>query len=114
MQLNLEWSGAMLVITVTDPRIDAASAVDFKDGLRKAVPPEAQRVLLDLNQVDFIDSSGLGAIVAAAKALGPDRMLELAGLTPKVRSVFELTRMNTFFTIHDSRSAALAMTAENG
>ncbi|MEM1063914.1 MAG: STAS domain-containing protein [Pseudomonadota bacterium] len=114
MQLNLEWAGAVLVVTVTDPRIDAASAVDFKDGLRKAVPSEAERIVLDLSQVDFIDSSGLGAIVAATKALGPNQPLELAGLTPKVASVFELTRMDSFLTIHATRSAALAVAAANG
>ena len=53
-----------------------------------------------MTQVAFLDSSGLGAVVAAMKALGPDRPLELAGLTPTVQKVFRLTRMDSVFKIH--------------
>ncbi len=49
------------------------------------------RVILDLSSVKFIDSSGLGAIVAAMKQLGSGRRLDLAGLTPVVEKVFRLT-----------------------
>jgi anti-sigma B factor antagonist len=59
-------------------------------------------VILDLAQVDFLDSSGLGAVVAVMKVLGPTRKLELAGLTPTVEKVFRLTRMDQVFTIHAS------------
>ena len=45
---------------------------------------------------------GWGAVVAAMKALGPGRKLELAALTPTVEKVFRLTRMDTVFTIHKS------------
>ena len=56
--------------------------------------------MLDLSQVTFVDSSGLGAIVAAMKHLEAGRRLDLAGLTPDVAKVFRLTRMDTIFTIH--------------
>ncbi len=46
------------------------------------------------------NSSGLGAVVAVRKFLGPDRVLELAGLTPAVEKVFRLTRMDSVFVIH--------------
>jgi len=57
-------------------------------------------VLLDLSRVAFLDSSGLGAVVAVMKLIGPERKLELVGLTPTVAKVFRLTRMDTIFTIH--------------
>jgi len=63
-------------------------------------------VILDLGKVDFIDSSGLGAIVAAMKHLGNERRLHLAGLLPNVDRVFRLTRMDTIFPIHVSVAAA--------
>jgi len=66
------------------------------------------RVVLDLARVKFLDSSGLGAIVAVRKLLGPDRVMELSSLTPTVEKVFRLTRMDTIFTIHPTHEAALA------
>jgi anti-sigma B factor antagonist len=65
--------------------------------------------VLDLQHVDFIDSSGLGAIVAAMKQMPKDSKLELAALTPAVDKVFRMTRMDSIFSIHaDAQSAAEA------
>ena len=91
-------NGALLV-RFGDDRLDAAVAIRFKDQMREATSLPAQRVILDLSGVEFLDSSGLGAIVAVMKALSP-RKLELSGLTPNVRKVFRLTRMDSVFTIH--------------
>lgn len=100
MNLTSEISGDMQIIRVLDDRIDAASAIQFKERMRDLVQTPFPRVMLDLSQVQFLDSSGLGAIVAVMKLLGTDRKLELAALTPTVDKVFRLTRMNMFLTIH--------------
>ncbi|WP_116133335.1 STAS domain-containing protein [Tropicimonas sp. IMCC34043] len=100
-------SNDTLRINVLTPRIDAACVIQFKDRMRELCADCPPRVILDLAQVDFLDSSGLGAVVTAMKHLGPGRRLELAGLTPKVAKVFRLTRMDTVFTIHDSADQAL-------
>jgi anti-sigma B factor antagonist len=90
----------MLIVSAMEDRIDAASAIQFKDRMRELVQHPAPRVILDLSRVGFLDSSGLGAVVAALKLMGPGRKLELAGLTPTVFKVFRLTRMDSVFTIH--------------
>jgi anti-sigma B factor antagonist len=102
MNLTAEAHDALLVVTVCETRIDAASAIQFKERMREVTQTRSGRVLLDLSQVTFLDSSGLGAVVGVMKLLGSDRKLELAGLTPSVTKVFRLTRMDTVFTIHDS------------
>ncbi len=93
-------SGTALVIAVNETRIDAAVAIDFKEAVRNAAETAGNPVILDLSQVTFLDSSGLGAVVAVMKLLGTDRPLELAGLTVPVAKVFRLTRMDSVFTIH--------------
>ncbi len=98
--------GDLLIARILEDRIDAAGAIQFKDRMREVVRSPATRVMLDLSQVKFLDSSGLGAVVAVMKLLGPDRKLELAGLTPTVEKVFRLTRMDTVFTIHATAPAA--------
>ena len=100
MDLATEDIGALRIITVSAARIDAAVAIQFKDRMREIVKVPARRVLLDLSRVAFLDSSGLGAVVAVMKLIGPERKLELVGLTPTVAKVFRLTRMDTIFTIH--------------
>ncbi|MDO9638170.1 MAG: STAS domain-containing protein [Pseudotabrizicola sp.] len=100
MQLDCTQTPDLIIVHVRDARIDAAGAIDFKDRMRDLTVADTRRVILDLSQVTFIDSSGLGAVVAVRKSLGPDRPLELAGLNPAVEKVFHLTRMNSVFIIH--------------
>ncbi len=102
MDLTSSRQGAYHVITVNAARIDAAAAIAFKEALRAQTAEGTEDVLLDLGAVEFIDSSGLGAIVAALKLVGPSRRLDLARLTPDVQKVFRLTWMNTIFTIHEA------------
>jgi anti-sigma B factor antagonist len=66
------------------------------------VAEPSERVVLDMSNVGFLDSSGLGAVVSVMKALGPVRRLELSGLTATVEKVFRLTRMDSVFIIHKS------------
>ncbi|MBB3994353.1 anti-sigma B factor antagonist [Sulfitobacter undariae] len=107
MELVTSTQSDIQIVAVHGPRIDAAVALMFKDGMRNITEGRNGTVLLDLNQVDFIDSSGLGAIVAAMKDLSPDRRLVLAGLRPAVDKVFRLTRMDTVFGVFSTVEAAL-------
>jgi len=111
VRLETESHGSTLVVTISEDRIDAASAVQFKDAMREAVEQATDRVILDMTEVDAIDSSGLGAIVSVMKFLGAERSFELAGLSDKVMTVFRLTRMDSIITVHDSVEAALGPVA---
>jgi anti-sigma B factor antagonist len=102
MQLLAEQRDGLLIVRAVDSRIDAAVAIQFKELMRDLVKAAPPRVMLDLSGVTFLDSSGLGAVVAVMKLLAPDSRLELSGLTPAVEKVFRLTRMDTIFTIHRS------------
>jgi len=108
MQMQTRTWPKVLSILVMEDRIDAASAIQFKERMRDLTQTGEPRVVLDLGNVRFLDSSGLGAIVAVKKLLGPDRLLELSSLTPAVEKVFRLTRMDSIFTIHPTHAAALA------
>lgn len=111
MRLVPNVSGDRLVIEVAEPRIDAAVAIEFKERMRDLIKDAPERVVLELSNVSFLDSSGLGAVVAVMKLLAPEKRLELAGLTPTVEKVFRLTRMDSVFVIHpaapDVQRAAL-------
>lgn len=107
MNLHAKMLADTLLVEVEEDRIDAACAIQFKDRMRELVAQAEGRVLIDMARVRFLDSSGLGAVVAVMKLLGPERRLELAGLTPAVDKVFRLTRMDSVFRIHPDLPAAL-------
>jgi len=111
MKMSFESRGGVGLLRVDEARLDASVAIQFKDRFRDLAGPAQGDVILDLSQVDFLDSSGLGAVVAARKLLGAGRVLELAGLTPAVDKVMTLTRMCTVFPIHADLEAALATRA---
>ena len=102
MKLESERRGEIIVIRAMDDRIDAAGAIQFKERMREIIEEPSARVVLDMSNVGFLDSSGLGAVVSVMKALGPIRRLELSGLTTTVEKVFRLTRMDSVFIIHKS------------
>ncbi|MEZ5750419.1 MAG: STAS domain-containing protein [Paracoccaceae bacterium] len=107
MQIDATKYEGALILRVDASRIDAAVAIEFKESVRLAAEAPGNPLVLDLSSVTFLDSSGLGAVVAIMKLLAPERRLELAGLTPNVAKVFRLTRMDTMFTIHDAAPGAL-------
>ena len=108
MDLTKREIGRLRIVDVGEARIDAAVAIAFKDGMRALVEDAAGDVVLNLEHVTFIDSSGLGAIVAAKKMLGEGRRLHLSGMQPPVDKVFRLTRMDSVFVIHPALDAAVA------
>lgn len=95
------------VVSVEEDRIDAAVAVPFRERLMELSHDGPRRIVLDLKSVGFLDSSGLGAIVGAKNALGPDRLLDLAIPKPPVEKVFRMTRMDRVFRIYPDANAAL-------
>lgn len=112
MELQIRTEGDICIVSVQGQRIDAAAALDFKEAVRQGTAEAPPEVVLDLTQVTFIDSSGLGAIVATMKHLAPERRLLLAGLTPAVEKVFRLTRMDSVFQIFLTLEEALRAKCE--
>lgn len=106
MNLSAEIRSGALIVHVEEERLDAAIAIRFKDQIRELTSSATSRVILDMSRVTFLDSSGLGALVAVMKALAPSRQLELAGLTPNVQKVFRLTRMDSVFRVHPDLAQA--------
>ncbi len=107
MQLTTKRQQGVLIVAPQDARLDAAGVLAFKDQMREAMRDAPGRVILDLGAVNFLDSSGLGAVVAVRRFLAEGGVLELAALTPAVERVFRLTRMDSVFTIHGALSEAV-------
>ena len=102
MMIDSRINGGILILTVQGQRIDAAGAVVFKEEIRKQTENFEGRVVLDMERVEFLDSSGLGALVSIMKLLNGDTPLELARCGNIVQKVLNLTRMDRVFILHDT------------
>ena len=96
-----------LVVALQVRRLDASVAATFRKEV-VALLSDITTVILDLGQVDFIDSTGLGTFVAILKALPPSSQVRLAAPGPAVRKALELTRLTRVFSDFPSVSLAVA------
>jgi anti-sigma B factor antagonist len=88
--------------------LDASTAGAFRDAVKPLLTQDA-RVVLDLSKVEFIDSSGLGALVSClrqAHAIGGD--IKLFGLGKSARALFELVRMHRVFEVFNDEKEAIS------
>jgi anti-sigma B factor antagonist len=95
-------------VKALETRIAADVAPRFKEALIDYVAQGNRAIVLDLSQVTFIDSSGLGALIASLKVIGPDGELVLCGAQDTVMSMFKLTRMNKVFRMFPDAEEAIS------
>jgi anti-sigma B factor antagonist len=104
----MEKIGDVAVLELLSDYLDASNSNDLKNQITSAVAT-SPKLLLDLGRVEFIDSSGCGAIIGSLRKVhtaGGD--LKLCNTTKQVRALFELVRMHKILDIFDTREAALA------
>lgn len=104
----LENSGATL-LELREERLDAHNSGDLKNEMLSLFEDGKNQLVIDLKDVRFIDSSGLGALVSGYKnASARNGNLKLCSLQPQVKSMFELTRLHRVFEIYPGADDALA------
>jgi anti-sigma B factor antagonist len=102
--------GNVFIAKVLESRISADVASRFKEEIINYVKKGNRTLVLDLSDVTFIDSSGLGALIASLKVIANDGELVLCGVRDTVASMFKLTRMNKVFRMfHSPEEAAAAV-----
>jgi len=97
MNLEFQTKDGLLVVKVLNPRIDAAAVGQFREQMQPYLAEGHEKILVDIEDVDFIDSTGLGALVSLFKSLPPSGELAICGAREQVDSVFKLTRLNKVF-----------------
>ena len=92
-----------------DGQLIVGNRHDLKAKVMDAMDDGETKFVVDFTSTGYIDSSGLGVLVSLAKKLREDGgELRLAGLNADLRTLFELTKLDTLFTITDSPDDALA------
>ena len=108
MEIAQHNAGKVMVAKMSDPRVDARQAGEFGRYLLELIESGHPLIALDLSEVDFIDSRGLGAIVSALKQLKGRGDLVIVGARPEVLNLFRLTRMDKVFRMFPRADDAVA------
>lgn len=109
MDLGLEVSErAGSVVLAVRGEIDVYTAPRLRERLIELVKEGHRQVVVDLDQVDFLDSTGLGVLVGGLKRLRTnDGDLVVVCNQPRILKVFEITGLDKVFGLHPSVDAAV-------
>lgn len=106
MKISQEIHEDVTVVTMAGDVLDASVVGDFKNEMTPILKSKS-RVVFDMENIQFVDSSGVGAILSCLRALNAEGGdLKICSLTKPVRALFELVRMHKIFEIYDSRELA--------
>ena len=95
-------------IIVLPARLSMAESGDIRESINALIEKGCEHLVLDLEQVNFIDSSGLSVLVSTLKAVTPHQGgVVLLSPSNGVRSLIELTRLHQVFAIFEDLAAAL-------
>jgi len=107
MKIDSETINNIVVVDVLADSLDAGNTREFRDTITPLIK-EGATLVLNLETVKFLDSSGCGSILSCLRQLnanGGD--LKVCGLQKTVRSVFELVRIHRIIDIFDNRDEAI-------
>ena len=107
MNIVVNEQGKNTVISVQHTELDTTNTSVFKRKLTELIEGGKINVILDLSSVQFISSSGIGAIVAISKAItGKSGNFKVVISSSKIRDVFKMTGINNFLEIFDTLEEA--------
>jgi anti-sigma B factor antagonist len=110
MQIDVGHDGTATVVRPVADRLDIEVAADFRGMLLSLIEQGHRQLVVDLHDVTFIDSSGLGALVSALKTIKRSNGtgdVRLARVQPPVVSLLEIIRLNRVFTTYPDVGGAV-------
>lgn len=99
--------GDALVARIVGDSLETENVASFRSAIGPILE-RSKRIVLDLSQVSFMDSTGLGAMLSCLRTVkGKGGSLKLSDLTPEVRQLFEMVLMDRVFEIYPTTDAAI-------
>ncbi len=107
MDITKKTKGDIVILEIVG-EIDLYNAPEIKDIIGKLIEDRCYNVIIDLEKVSYIDSSGIGALISSLSNLKKYHGgLKIINVYASVRKVFELTKLTSFFEIYDSEEEAV-------
>lgn len=100
--------GDVTVIDVSGRITLGEGSSNLRDGIRSLVTKGNKKILLNLGDVSYIDSSGIGELVSGFTSVANQGgQLKLLNLTKRVRDLLQITKLYTVFEVYDDEAAAI-------
>jgi anti-sigma B factor antagonist len=100
--------GDVTVIDVAGRITLGEGSSTLRDALRDLVKKDHKKILLNLGEVTYIDSSGIGELVSAYTTItNQGGHLKLLGLTHRVKDLLQITKLYTVFDVHEDEAHAV-------
>lgn len=107
MDISCQTLESDIVLIQVKGRLDATSEPELRDILKSNLEKGFLKIIVDLQHVPFIDSSGLAALVSGLRLARKEQGdIVLSGIRPQVQTVFRLTMLDRIFPIHPTSDDA--------
>ncbi|GAB4404825.1 MAG: STAS domain-containing protein [Bryobacter sp.] len=107
--LNTRQVGDVTVIDAAGRITLGEGSSTFRDSIKDLVAKENKKILLNLSEVNYIDSSGIGELVSGFTTVSNSGgKLKLLGLTKRVQDLLQITKLYTVFEVFDDEATALS------
>jgi len=108
MEMRERRGGDSLLLEL-EGKFDIEEAMRFENRLNTLLPERIRTIALDLEKLTYIDSSAIGSIIKIMNLVrNYDGDLILLGVSPHIRNIFALARLDAFFDIRDKESFILS------
>ncbi|MGA2144915.1 MAG: STAS domain-containing protein [Bryobacteraceae bacterium] len=108
VKLNTRQVGDVSVIDVTGRITLGEGSSALRDSLRELVGKNQKKILLNLGDVSYIDSSGIGELVSGFTTVtNAGGQLKLLNLSKRVKDLLQITKLYTVFDVHDDEAHAV-------
>lgn len=108
MNIKSRSKNELLIVDCHETRLDAKTAVEFKKIMASFIEQGNRTIILNMTEVEFVDSSALSAIVSSLKLIGRDGDLAIAGAQEAIQRLFSLTRMDKVFKMFPTVDEAVS------
>lgn len=109
LNINQRQAGDVAILDLTGEVRIGDSATALRGAIRELVAGDNKKILLNLAGVRYIDSSGIGELIANYTTVGRSSgQLKLLNLTDKVQDLLVITKLLTVFDVYDNEADALS------
>lgn len=107
MQIATYEKEGVLIVNIIG-EVDLYNAPKIKEIINENIGKGFVKFIINMNEVTYIDSTGIGSLIFARQTIiGNKGALRLIHIKDSVKKIFELTKLNNFFTIYNSESEAI-------
>jgi len=107
-RLSSRQVGEVMVVDVSGRITLGEGSSNLREGIRELLAEGKRSILLNLGEVSYIDSSGIGELVAAFTSVANQQgQLKLLHLTKRVKDLLQITKLYTVFDIYDDEAHAI-------